>query len=269
YHALPPPLPGRGVGGEIFATEKSQDLAILRVDARGLPPLELGNSDEIVQGQPVVAFGNPQGLEHSVVAGVVSGIREDVEGMAMIQLAIPIEPGNSGGPVLDEQGQVQGIITLKSLVTNNLGYAVTINSLKPLLENPNPIAVARWLTIGRLNPKEWQVPGDVRWTQRAGRIHVEGVGEGFGGRSLCLSQIETPEVPFEVAVTVRINEEDGAAGLVVHSNGGDRHYGFYPSSGALRFSRFDGPVVYDRQVLMDARSPHFRPDDWNRLKVGV
>ncbi|QDU38726.1 putative periplasmic serine endoprotease DegP-like precursor [Maioricimonas rarisocia] len=254
---------------EIFATEKSQDLAILRVDAEGLQPLELGNSDELVQGQPIVALGNPQGLEHSVVAGVVSGIREDVEGMSMIQLAIPIEPGNSGGPVLDEQGRVQGIITLKSLVTDNLGYAVTINSLKPLLEKPNPIALARWLTIGRLNPKEWQVPGDVRWTQRAGRIHVEGVGEGFGGRSLCLSQLETPAVPFEVAVTVRVNEEDGAAGLVIHSDGGDRHYGFYPSSGALRFSRFDGPVVYDWQVLMETRSPHYRPDGWNRLKVRV
>lgn len=102
-----------------------------------------------------------------------------------------------------------------------------------------------------------------------GRIHVEGVGEGFGGRSLCLSRLEVPEIPFEVAVTVRINEEDGAAGLVIHSDGGDRHYGFYPSSGSLRFSRFDGPVVYDWQVLMEKRSPHYRPDDWNRLKVRV
>ena len=254
---------------EIYATEKSQDLAILRVDADDLTPLELGDSDKLAQGQPIVALGNPQGLEHSVVTGVVSGIREDIDGMSMIQLAIPIEPGNSGGPVLDPQGRVQGIITLKSLVTDNLGYAVTINSLKPLLEKPNPIAMSRWLTIGRLNPKEWQVPGDVRWTQRSGRIYVEGVGEGFGGRSLCLSRLEVPEIPFEVAVTVRINEEDGAAGLVLHSDGGDRHYGFYPSSGSLRFSRFDGPVVYDWQVLMEKRSPHYRPDDWNRLKVRV
>ncbi|MEW4531256.1 transglutaminase family protein [Maioricimonas sp. JC845] len=254
---------------EIYATEKSQDLAILRVDADDLTPLELGDSDNLAQGQPIVALGNPQGLEHSVVTGVVSGIREDIDGMSMIQLAIPIEPGNSGGPVLDPQGRVQGIITLKSLVTDNLGYAVTINSLKPLLEKPNPIAMSRWLTIGRLNPKEWQVPGDVRWTQRSGRIYVEGVGEGFGGRSLCLSRLEVPEIPFEVAVTVRINEEDGAAGLVLHSDGGDRHYGFYPSSGSLRFSRFDGPVVYDWQVLMEKRSPHYRPDDWNRLKVRV
>jgi len=252
----------------IFANEKSQDLAILKIAASGLTALELGDSDSLVQGQPVVAIGNPQGLEHSVVAGVVSGLRKDVEGMSMIQLAIPIEPGNSGGPLVDLSGKVHGLLTLKSLVTDNLGYAVTINSLKPLLAQPNPISMSKWLTIGTVNPRRWIVPGDVRWTQRAGRIRVTGQGSSFGGRSLCLSTATLPEAPFEVGVSVKMDQNDGAAGLVLFQNE-DTHYGFYPSSGKLRFARFDGPTVYEWNVLWEEDRPEYHEGEWNHLKIHV
>src|SRR5690606_34673525 len=102
---------------EVHATDRVNDLSLIRIDARGLPALELGDSDSLKQGQSVVAFGNPQGLENSVVQGVVSGLREDVEGRPMIQLAIPIERGNSGGPLVDLYGRVHGLLTLKSRVT--------------------------------------------------------------------------------------------------------------------------------------------------------
>ncbi len=252
----------------IYAHEKSQDLAILKITAQGLAVLELGDSDTLVQGQPVVAVGNPQGLEHSVVAGVVSGLRQDISGMSMIQLAIPIEPGNSGGPLVDLAGKVHGLLTIKSLVTDNLGYAVMINSLKPLLADPNPIAMSKWLTIGSVNPRRWTVPGDVRWTQRAGRIHVSGQGNGIGGRSLCLSTTKRPELPFEVGVSVKMDEADGAAGLVLFHTA-DTHYGFYPSSGKLRFTRFDGPTVYEWNVLWEEARPEYQDGEWNHLKVRI
>lgn len=254
---------------QVYAHEKSQDLAIVKIDADDLPALELGDSAAILAGQPVVALGNPQGLEHSVVSGIISALREDVEGMSMIQLAIPIERGNSGGPVVDSQGRVIGLMTLKSLVTENLGYAVAINSLKPLLERPNPIPMSKWLTIGVLNPKHWKVVGDARWTQQAGRVRADGPGSGFGGRSLCLSTTQPPAIPFELAVSVRMTEDDGAAGLVFHSDGGEKHYGFYPSSGKLRVTRFDGPVVYDWHVLWEDQRPEYRPGEWNELKIRV
>lgn len=132
---------------EVHASDRALDLAVLKVDAADLVPLEMGNSDQLKQGQSVIALGNPRGLSHSVVSGLVSGVRE-MEGRPMIQLAIPIEPGNSGGPLVDRQGRVQGIMTMKSLVTPNLGFALTINLLKPLLEKPNPIVISRWRTIG-------------------------------------------------------------------------------------------------------------------------
>jgi regulator of sirC expression with transglutaminase-like and TPR domain len=252
----------------IHATERTNDLAIIRIDATELPALELGDSDTIAQGQAVVAVGNPHGLSHSVVAGVVSGTRV-IDHTPMLQLAIPVESGNSGGPVLDMHGRVQGIMTLKSAVTENLGFAVAINALKPLVERPNPMEISRWLNLGTLDSQDWTTLFGARWRQRAGRILVDGAGEGFGGRALSLATLEVPQPPFEVAVSVRQKQQDGAAGLVFHADGQSKHYGFYPSNGALRLSRFDGPTVYSWQVLHEVQSTHYHPDEWNRLKVRV
>jgi serine protease Do len=253
---------------EIHATERAADLALIRIDAKNLTPLELADSDKLKQGQAVVAMGNPQGLQHSVVSGVVSG-RRDIDGQSMIQLAIPIEQGNSGGPLLDLQGRVHGILTLKSLLTENLGFATPINALKPLLKKPNPIPMAHWLTIGALDPNEWKPLFGARWSQRAGRLQVEGAGSGFGGRSLCLSSKAVPPVPFEIAVTVHLDDEAGAAGLAFHADGGNVHYGFYPTGGKLRLTRFDGPDVLSWAILAEETSPHYHPGDWNTLKVRV
>ena len=57
-------------------------------------------------------------------------------------LVMPIEQGNSGGPLIDRRGRAQGILTMKSVVTENLGFAVGINALQPLLKKPNPVPIA-------------------------------------------------------------------------------------------------------------------------------
>lgn len=250
----------------VHATERSADLAIIRVDARDLPALDLGDSEKLKDGQAVVALGNPQGLKHSVVSGVVSG-RRMLDGRNMIQLAIPVEPGNSGGPLLDRAGKVHGILTLKSAVTENLGFAMPINALKPLLEKPNPVPMAKWLTFGKLDADDWTTLFGARWRQRAGRIIVDGMGQGFGGRSLCLSTQPIPDLPCEIAVSVKLGDESGAAGLVFYADGEEKHYGFYPSNGELRLTRFDGPDVFTWKILAQRRSEHYRPGDWNHLKV--
>jgi regulator of sirC expression with transglutaminase-like and TPR domain len=144
---------------------------------------------------------------------------------------------------------------------------VPIKDLQPLLKKPNPIPMSRWLTIGTLDPGEWQTVFEARWRQRAGRIVAEGLGTSFGGRSLCLAQRPVPELPYELAVTVRLDDEAGAAGLVFYADGGDKHYGFYPSAGQLRLTRFDGPDVYSWKILKQEPSPHYRPGEWNTLKV--
>lgn len=250
----------------VHATDRVADLAVLRIDVKGLTPLPLGDSDSLKEGQAVVAVGNPQGLKHSVVNGVVSGRRE-IDGRNMIQLAIPIESGNSGGPLLDLQGRVHGILTLKSAVTANLGFAVAVNDLKPLLAKPNPVPMQTWLTLGTLDPATWKPLFGARWRRRAGRITVEGLGEGFGGRSVLMYQPDPPKVPFEVTVTVKLDDESGAAGLIFHGDGGNNHYGFYPTGGELRLTRFNGPDVYSWKILAQKGSPEYRPGEWNTLKV--
>jgi serine protease Do len=252
----------------VEASDRAADLALVRIDAHDLAALELGDSDALKQGQPVVAVGNPHGLAHSVVTGVVSGQRE-IDGRQMIQLAIPIEPGNSGGPLLDLDGRVYGLLTMKSQVTANLGFAVPINRLKALLEKPNPVPIDRWLAIGAPDAKQWTPIFGGRWRQKAGKLIVEGAGQGFGGRTLCLSRQDVPESPYELSVNVRLGDEAGAAGLVFASDGGNRHFGFYPSAGKLRLTQFDGPDVTTWQVLDERPSPDYLPGDWNTLKVRV
>jgi regulator of sirC expression with transglutaminase-like and TPR domain len=251
----------------IHASDRALDLAILKVDSENLPPLTISN-EKPAAGEPVVVMGNPQGLKHSVVTGVVSGVRE-IDGRNMLQLAIPVEPGNSGGPVVDLQGRVLGVVTMKSAVTENLGFAVAASDLNSLREKPNPVPMDRWLTIGSIDRTQWERLFGARWQQRAGRIVVDGLGAGFGGRSLLVAKTETPRTPFDLAVTVKLDDETGAAGLIFHSDGNHKHYGFYPSNGRLRLSRFEGPDVFSWHVLAEKPSEHYRPGEWNRLKVRI
>ncbi len=250
----------------VHAFDRILDLAIIRVNVKDLPVLSLADSDKLKDGQTVVAVGNPHGLKYSVVSGVLSGRRE-IEGRSMLQLAMPVERGNSGGPVVDRDGKVLGVITMKSAVTENLGFAIAGNNLKPLLAKPNPVPMSAWKTIGALDADDWMPLLGARWRQRAGRILVDEPGTGFGGRSYCIWRAATPKLPFEVSVTVKLDDEAGAAGLIFHADDEGHHYGFYPSGGGLRLTRFDGPDVFSWKILEQTTSDAYKPGEWNTLKV--
>ena len=253
----------------VHAWDRKADLAILKIDAADLAVLPLGDSDIVKQGDPIVAMGNPEGLDFSFVNGVISAVREMDSG-PMFQLAMPIEQGNSGSPVVDSEGKAVGVITMKSLRTENLGFAVPVNKLRALLDQPNPVAMKAWVTLGSLPKSRWKPLGEeVRWSRQLGMIAARGQGTGYGGRALCLSKREVPELPYDVEVEVRLNGETGAAGLLFASDGGDVHYGFYPTSGKLRLTRFDGPTVFSWQILDDTTTDAYRPGEWNRIRVRV
>ncbi len=114
----------------VHASDHNMDLAIIQVKEQDLPALKLGKLSELKQGAPIVVMGNPHGLKESVVSGVNSGIRE-IDGRQMLQLAIPIEPGNSGGPVINARSQVAGVATyvfrddVPGWVAQNTRYAQT------------------------------------------------------------------------------------------------------------------------------------------------
>ncbi len=109
------------------------DLALIKIDARDMQVLPIGNSDKLVNGQSIIVLGNPWGLERTVTNGLVSAVRSQ-DKIKLIQMSAPVSPGSSGGPVLNESGEVIGITTIASfLFAQNLNFAIPINYLEKLI----------------------------------------------------------------------------------------------------------------------------------------
>ncbi|MDR1778390.1 MAG: S1C family serine protease [Clostridiales Family XIII bacterium] len=135
---------GREVDGTLLWNDDSIDLAILKIEATGLSPVELGDSDAVTIGSYAAAIGNPLGLDFngSITQGVVSGlnrsleITEDTRTVYMdglIQVDAAINSGNSGGPLLNSRGEVIGVNTAKASA-EGMGFAIPINTAKPIIE---------------------------------------------------------------------------------------------------------------------------------------
>jgi serine protease Do len=120
----------RAVDAKIIGQDQDLDIALLKIDATGLPALPLGDYDQLRQGQIVLAFGSPEGLENSVSMGVVSAVARQANPdrpMIYIQTDAPINPGNSGGPLVDVDGSVVGVNTFiltASGGSEGLGFAI-------------------------------------------------------------------------------------------------------------------------------------------------
>lgn len=125
----------------IVGTDEQTDLAIIKIDASGLTAAELGDSDSVQVGEFVLAVGNPLGLDTSVTSGIVSALGRDVtseEGTTyhVMQTDCAINSGNSGGALVNSQGQVIGINTLKLAGTGieGVGFAIPINDTKDIYD---------------------------------------------------------------------------------------------------------------------------------------
>ncbi len=95
---------------KIIGVDKRTDLALLKIEAKGLKALEMGNSESLKKGQWVLAIGSPYGLESTVTSGIVSAINRDTgDYLPFIQTDVAINPGNSGGPLIDLSGKVVGV----------------------------------------------------------------------------------------------------------------------------------------------------------------
>ena len=183
------------VNAEIVGTDPSTDLAVLRVDttAGALTPLPLGNSDELRVGDPVVAIGNPFGLDRTATSGIVSALQRLITAPNsftidhVIQTDAPINHGNSGGPLLSSRGQVIGVntqIETGNLGTGNvgIGFAVPSNTVKDV--------VAQILRTG----------------------HVDHAYLGITGQAVSADVAETYNLPVAKGVLVEsVRSESGAA----------------------------------------------------------
>jgi serine protease Do len=121
---------------KVIGKDSQLDLALLKIEARDLKPLAIDNSQEIKQGQLVLAFGSPLGMDNSVSMGIVSAtarqLNED-DPRIFIQTDTPINPGNSGGPLVDIQGRMVGINTFiftQSGGSEGIGFAIPSNVVR-------------------------------------------------------------------------------------------------------------------------------------------
>jgi len=125
---------GRMLEGEIVGVCPSVDIAVIKVDAEGLPAVEFADSDKVKVGQPVFAIGNPFGLPGgpTVTSGVISALGRTIRSKSgtledLIQTDAAINPGNSGGPLIDENGKAVAINTAIIPFAQGIGFAIPIN----------------------------------------------------------------------------------------------------------------------------------------------
>lgn len=126
----------------IVGVDEATDLAVIKVEATGLTPAQFGDSDELAVGARVVALGNAAGLSWTATQGIVSAKARDVyddTGYAIkcLQVDVAINSGNSGGPLLNKQGLVVGINSVKIFATGyeGLGFAIPINEAKQVIDS--------------------------------------------------------------------------------------------------------------------------------------
>ena len=128
---------------KIIGRDSKTDLAVLKINATGLPAAELGDSDKLKIGELAVAVGNPGGLDYmgSVTVGVISGLNRTISPedptLKLIQTDAAINPGNSGGALVNSKGQVIGINSAKIVATGfeGLGFAIPINTAKTIVDS--------------------------------------------------------------------------------------------------------------------------------------
>jgi len=112
------------------------DLAIIQINTKSTP-LSLGDDELASVGNRIYAIGNPEGLEGTVSEGIISGFRKVDENFRIMQITAPISPGSSGGPIINQNGQVIGIASASIIIGQNLNFAIPVNKLKEIISKPS------------------------------------------------------------------------------------------------------------------------------------
>jgi putative serine protease PepD len=145
----------------VVGADPSRDLALLKVDASNLPTLTLGDSSSVSVGDPTYAIGNPFGLDHTLTTGIVSALQRSLQApdgakiSGAIQTDAALNPGNSGGPLIDADGQVIGVNSQIQTGSSNgaeggnvgIGFAIPSNTVKSFISEAKS---------GKLKPQEQQ-----------------------------------------------------------------------------------------------------------------
>ncbi len=132
---------GRTYKGRVMGTDSLTDVAVIKIEAEGLPAVTFADSDQLQPGEWAIAIGNPLGLDNTVTTGIVSatgrtsaqiGVAD--KQVSFIQTDAAINPGNSGGPLLNAQGEVIGVNTAIIQNAQGIGFAIPVNTARDIAE---------------------------------------------------------------------------------------------------------------------------------------
>jgi len=148
---VPASLAGRRFDARLIGLDERVDLALLKIDATGLPVAPLGDSNRTRVGEFVLALGHPFGLEQTVSFGIVSRkgspIQVAAPGFEFIQTDAAVNPGNSGGPLVNMAGEVVGVNSMAA-VNGSIGFAIPVNLVKALLPQLAEKGKVEWGWLG-------------------------------------------------------------------------------------------------------------------------
>jgi S1-C subfamily serine protease len=164
-------IDGSSYVAEVVGSDAATDLAVVRLAANGLPVAELGESKPLRVGQLAIAIGNPLGFQNTVSAGVISALGRALRSESgrliedIIQTDVALNPGNSGGPLVDSRGRVIGINTAMVFMAQGISFAI-------------PVDTARWvvselLVRGRVRRALLGLAGQGRPLSRRAQRHYE------------------------------------------------------------------------------------------------
>jgi S1-C subfamily serine protease len=139
----------------VVGIDTREDLAVLKTDLSPPATVKLGASQGLKLGETLVAMGSPVGLEHSVTRGCVSSRMRRIGDQSYLQVDVPLNPGNSGGPVVDARGAVVGVATFIDKDANNVGFAVPSETLAGFLDRNG----AKYETVAGDSLKPLPAPG--------------------------------------------------------------------------------------------------------------